>query len=489
MPKPVILLAFADSRDDLPQVQEERRVLDDLLGAHFNVEQKDAATHPRIEDTFRSYGRAVRIFHFGGHANGQQLALLASDGQDGAAYVRGVANLIGRQKGVELVFLNGCSTKDQVDFFLKARIPAVIATTAPVSDKVARQFAELFYKNFTSGTGRCPLSEAFDDAQAQLESRYANYPQMYSRSLSWGEEKFESQFPYELHLRSDQAGKLCLLDLELPHEGDPAKEVPPLAHLLLDRDDPNERFEDHVKDGLNSKQRKPIACLVHGEEIELPMRLCQRFREFTVRETFRKLDEELIESRYESKSIEMPRSGDFKRKHKAFDRIKESLKVELDLEDVSARDIRDLTADQVIVHFDKHLRIVLLQHDLYAGDWNPQSSPALLRTYINDFWNIPLPEGCPDILLLFNLQYPPRRKLLGMKQKLDTQASEAFDQLAEVLDLLVPIGRLDLRKWNDKYAPDDPGLTDRIFTKDKPIPMQKILPDLEAIVRKARQAK
>ena len=486
--KPVILLAFADSRNDLPQVQEERRVLDDLLSEQFNVEQKDAATHRRIEDTFRSYGRAVRIFHFGGHANGQQLALLASEGQDGAAYVKGVAQLVGRQQGVELVFLNGCSTQGQVASFLGAKIPAVIATTAPVCDKVARQFAELFYKNFIGGSGRCPLHKAFDDAKAQLESRYPSYPQMYSRDLLLQEEAFESRFPYELHLRNDHARNLCCLDLELPYEGEPAEEVPPLAHLLIDREDPNEDFKDSVKDGLIATRRRPIACLVHGEEVELPLKLCQRFRAFTLREAFRKLDEELIESHYESKFIEMPRRGDFKRAHKAMDRIKESLKIELDLEKVSAREIRGLSGEQVIAHLDPHLRIVLLQHNLYAEEWDKVHSPQLLREYLGDFWNLELPDTCPDILLLFNLQYPPKRGLLGLKPKPNTEASQAFQQLAEVLDLLPSVERLDLRKWNDKYAPDDPGLTDRIFKKDKPMPMQEILPQLEAIVRKARKS-
>ncbi|MEM7655405.1 MAG: CHAT domain-containing protein [Bacteroidota bacterium] len=164
--KPTILLAFADSRNDLPELVNERRSLEDMLTAKFNVQSRDAMTHRRMDQFFREEGHRLRVFHFGGHANGKQLAFLSETGDSAAAYVRGVASLVGKQKGIALVFLNGCSTQGQVETYLKEKLPAVIATTAPVSDSVAQQFASAFYKNFIAREGRCPLREAFEQAKS-----------------------------------------------------------------------------------------------------------------------------------------------------------------------------------------------------------------------------------------------------------------------------------------------------------------------------------
>ena len=359
MQKPVIFLAFADSRQDLPELTEERIALDDLLSAPFNVEQKERATLHRIESTFRTYGKAVRIFHFAGHADAKQIALV--EGRDGhsGGYVAGVATYIGRQQGGELVFLNGCSTEGQVEHFRKAGVPALIAATAPVSDKVAREFAELFYANFVAGNGRKSLQRAFDEAQDQLMGGYESFPRLYSRSLDPGEIEFQAQFPYRLHTRNTRAADTCYQDLLLPEEGE-EKAVPPYAYLLCDRDEAEEAFDDAVRECLNQRPRRILACLVHGEEAELPLKLCERFREFTVQQTFQKLDLVLETSRIEYQEIDMPRLTDFKKAAKAMDRVRESLKFKLELDEVPATATRSLTAQQVLAGLDSHLKVVML---------------------------------------------------------------------------------------------------------------------------------
>lgn len=485
MHNPVIFLAFADSRDDLPNLKEERIALGDILEAHFNVEQKDRATQQRIEATFRTYGKAVRIFHFAGHANGEQIALVAGkDGHKGG-YVSGVADYVGQQKGVELVFLNGCSTVGQVKDFQQAGIPALIATQAPVSDPVAREFAELFYANLLGGKGRTSFQEAFNQARAQLMGRYNTFPKLYNRSLAVQEIEFNDRFPYELYLRTTRAGDTCYQDLLLEEEGE-VKAVPPLAHLLCDRAIPTDTFGDYLKDQLIEGERFPIPCLVHGDEQELPLRLCERFRSFTVHKVFERLDMVLEKSRIEFQEIEMPTQRDFGRKHKAMDRVRESLKTRLELSDISAREIRNMTAHQVLEGLDSHLKVVVLQHNLYAAEWDRKQGPAFLREYLEEFWKVSLSEEAPEVLLLFSLQYPPRKGLLGRFQAAPDLGSH-FEGLAEVLELLIQIPRIDVRKWNDKYAPDDPGMTDRIFGSKKTLPMQVILPHLKAAVDRRRK--
>ena len=487
MIKPAILLAFADSRSDLPALQEERRALEDLLEKDFAVVSRDNATHARIDEIFRIHGQDLRVFHFAGHADGARLQLMATGGQDGAAYVQGLARLVGMQRGVELVFLNGCSTVQQVKYFLAEKLPAVIATTAPVSDQAARQFAESFYRNFLSGQGRCSLQEAFDQARAQLESRYPSYRDLYSRSLDFGESAFGSSFPYQLHLRTPAAAKLCYRDLLREAEGPEPEQIPPQAYLLLDRDDPNEAFEDWLRDCLRRPQRRPIACLVQGAEAELPLRFCERLHTFTLRETFKKLDKTLTESRFLKTGIEMPQRKHYATPHKALDVIKESLKEKLELEDIKYQQLRDLQGRELVEHLDPALEVVLLQHNFNPDDWDPAHSPAVLRQYLSAFWATDLPDGAPEVVLIFGLQYPPPRGLLARFQKPDSRISDCFTALAEVLGLLESVPRNDLRKWNDRYASADPALTDEIYGKASRLPMNKVLPKIEDHFKKYRQ--
>ena len=490
---PVILLAFANDREDgarfLSELQDEQLVLDDLLSAHFNVEQKPVATLERIQQAFNTYGQRVRVFHFAGHANADQIELArGKDGHKGG-YVEGVAQYIGLQKGVELVFLNGCATAGQVTGFKDAGIPAVIATTAPISDKVAKEFSEIFYTAFVLNQQRKPLKQAFDEAKAQLRGRYPSFDQLYSRKLDIPEAAdFDpAEFPYQLYLRTERAGEMCYADLLLQEVGE-EKNVPPQAYLLCDRDESTEGFKEVVKDYLREPIRKPVASLVYGEETELPLLLCKRFYEFTVSQTFKSLDRVLEASRFDRFELELPRIKDFRKPHKAFDRLKESFKMKLEMDRVPYHEIRNLDAAQIVSHLSGHYKVIIFQHNLYTAEWDPTHSPAFYKTYLEEFWNVSLPPDAPEILLLFSVQYPPKKGLFSRFKNKDKKLVDSFEQAgAEVLDQLNPVARVDVRRWNDQYAADDPGMTARLFSKKQTLPMEILLPDLIAAVERRRR--
>ena len=119
--KPVIFLAFANDRDDqaryLRNLPEERRRIRESLG-----EAEDAglcevirlanATLDEIFDTFQDadYRDRITVFHYGGHASGYSLLLESAEGQRASAHAEGFARFLGQQRGLQLVFLNGCST-------------------------------------------------------------------------------------------------------------------------------------------------------------------------------------------------------------------------------------------------------------------------------------------------------------------------------------------------------------------------------------------
>ena len=132
---------------------------------------------------FQKHRDRIAIFHFGGHADGDRL-LLQSAFEPRPAYAEGLATLLGQQRGLKLVFLNGCSTRPQVKRLLDAGVPAVIATARPIDDRVATEFAVAFYQALTTGysgenrkiTGGCSLAgpsprpQGFDQGGARRKA-------------------------------------------------------------------------------------------------------------------------------------------------------------------------------------------------------------------------------------------------------------------------------------------------------------------------------
>ncbi|MCP5107444.1 MAG: CHAT domain-containing protein, partial [bacterium] len=173
--KPVIVLAFANDKDNyLPMIARERKnIYKSLLTHHDNnyvqVHKEENTSVEDIFELFNRYRDRIAIFHYGGHADGTHLQLETHTGEPQPAHTPGLAPLMGQQKQLQLVFLNGCATLRQVKFLLASGVRAVIATSVPVEDKTATEFAEQFYHALA---GRASLQEAFDTAKAFITARY-----------------------------------------------------------------------------------------------------------------------------------------------------------------------------------------------------------------------------------------------------------------------------------------------------------------------------
>jgi hypothetical protein len=137
----------------------------------------DATADDIIEAFQRNRGR-VRIFHYGGHADGFGMLISSGDGKvqsvDGASF----ANFLKEQAGLQLVFLNGCSSQGQAEGLLSAHIPNVIATSQAINDEAARNLASIFYQSLTSGA---TLSKCFEEAKAGVLMKNSGQ----TRSLTW----------------------------------------------------------------------------------------------------------------------------------------------------------------------------------------------------------------------------------------------------------------------------------------------------------------
>ena len=213
--RPVVFLAFADARSDLSSLRVEGWSLKDQFdepkrrGVIADVVVEEKASLERIYSVFQNYRDRIALFHFGGHADRDRL-LFQSAFEPRPAYAEGLATLLGQQRGLKLVFLNGCSTRPQVKRLLNAGVPAVIATARPINDQVATEFAKAFYQALTTGyrndnrqvTGGCSLAAAFEQAQGMIKAACGGNPRDFvTATPSYEEVTDEDGFPWEVQYR------------------------------------------------------------------------------------------------------------------------------------------------------------------------------------------------------------------------------------------------------------------------------------------------
>ncbi|MEO8139007.1 MAG: CHAT domain-containing protein, partial [Gemmatimonadota bacterium] len=172
MSTPVLFLAFANDADahlDLLKAESKGvfSALRDLDRQDFvKVHREESADVDELFEALDSFKDQVAVFHYGGHADGMTLRM-----EGGAAHAGGIAGLLGEQKNLKLVFLNGCATRPQVEKLLAAGVKAVIATSVPIRDDKASEFAARFYQALAN---RRTIAQAFALAQAFLQTKYGD---------------------------------------------------------------------------------------------------------------------------------------------------------------------------------------------------------------------------------------------------------------------------------------------------------------------------
>jgi len=205
--KPVIVLAFSNDQDDcLPMIKRERINIFKTLQDHHDkgyvqVHKEESTSLEDLFWLFNRYRDRIVLFHYGGHAGSTCLKLESSDGEPQTAYAVGLAQLMGQQKQLQLVFLNGCATLKQVESLLSAGVGAIIATAVPIEDAMATEFAEQFYEALA---GQSTIQKAFEAAKAFITTRYCpvkeinRYP--YRRANWEGKEKtVNGEIPWGLY--------------------------------------------------------------------------------------------------------------------------------------------------------------------------------------------------------------------------------------------------------------------------------------------------
>ena len=201
-PKPVIFLAFANDRQAyLNNLKVERRKIFEALkkaGNLCQVIERTETTIKDILDVFQDYSDRIAIFHYGGHADDYLLLLESEKGERAIAHSGGLVSFLGRQKGLQLVFINGCSSKQQAQDLQKAGVPGVIGTSQPIDDEIATDISERFYKGIAAGL---TIERAWEEStdQVKIQKGNAGFRAIGTTLKNAGETIGEITFPWEIY--------------------------------------------------------------------------------------------------------------------------------------------------------------------------------------------------------------------------------------------------------------------------------------------------
>lgn len=336
MARSTALFLFSNNPDRyLDEVMTEMKAAD----AAFNKVLSLCAYKPlwkpspkEIKDFCRNFPDEVPIFHFTGHARPGGLQLNEDD--DFAPkyiFTEGLAETLCIQfKTLKLVFLNGCSTREQAKCFLDLGVPAVIATTRPVRDKVACQFAKEFYENFLNLNKPCSLDEAFKLAKSGLvldykyifdpQARKFNSdlldPERSSLDEEEGEEVGDGEL-YQLHL--NEKPEFAGFSLQTFSEWvtpkpasaptipktEPGKDisfgVEPESYLLCNRATEADYIQNIIAKKMAGEMPEPYFFVIHELEEDCPQLLSERIERYGIPKADTKLFHE----------IELPKPSDF----------------------------------------------------------------------------------------------------------------------------------------------------------------------------------
>ena len=223
---PVIVLAFANDQEGNRYLRNLRQELRQLRAILEAAQEKGLcklvvlpdAILDEIFKAFTEHRDRVAIFHYGGHAGGDRLFLETTGTEGAVAHAEGLATFLGQRRNLQLVFLNGCSTRAQAAGLKDPGVAAVIATARAIEDAIAREFAAAFYSRGPPSARPC--ATAYEAARGRVLAGRGLAPQAYfrTRDLLVGTDHAsvdptdDRGFPWELRLApgAELAGRSSL---------------------------------------------------------------------------------------------------------------------------------------------------------------------------------------------------------------------------------------------------------------------------------------
>jgi len=455
--RPVILLAFANPllvpREYLPSLTRESAVVYQHLIPYeiedrCNVDRIENATVDIIFDTVEAWVKRkdIILFHYGGHATSEALLFNTQGGGSRAAQATGLAKLLGSIDSLQLVFLNGCSTYGQVKLLLEQGVKAVIATSTPVNDQMAGDFADRFYKNLAEGES---LQAAFEQARMFVETKYNFHVQKAEafRSLFFeteAEPPAEKELPWGLYYKEEAAE---VLNWRLPQQATQKGNLSMLDKYTCNRAEQNSRFKLNF---LKSRGNKKFQYyIIHGEEQESPYGLFQRFVL------------EHISTAYQPYFYKAARLEEATSLEEAKINFLTALFQALEL-NPNRFTLDQLTlANLLKAPAAQDMQCIALKLRVYSSEWKPFTRD-MIQWVLQEFSReSELPPDAPDLLMFISIIYDLQQASGGFFRRFFSKNpyEKLIKTLAEfpemgLLPVLPPVKISDVNKWFDRITTD-----------------------------------
>ncbi len=215
--RPVFLFSFANDKAYKLQLDEEWKKIKQALQGMRDTGRVELDIIPGadLSDIWHQVNhlhRRLAIFHYGGHSDGSGLDLL-----DTKLEGKNLATLLGQEKQLRLVFLNGCANKTHVQTLLDQGVPAIIATSTLINDDKAIQLATQFYIALNSGKS---IKDAFDTAASFVNNVATSEVIGYRDIVSLNGEESDT-FPWGLYTKDDTGLNWSIPELGSPDPGSP----------------------------------------------------------------------------------------------------------------------------------------------------------------------------------------------------------------------------------------------------------------------------
>ena len=500
---PVIFLAFSHDPDrDLPGVREELQTVMSVFDrTTFFPDHRWQVRQDEIENAFEKYAGQLRIFHFSGHADPSKLQVNNYSFNPTNIFSEGLSQNIGLFcKEIKLVFLNGCSTKEQVQFFINKGIPAVIATSRPVRDKVACEFAKRFYQKYTNEGSSLSLQLAFEATLNSIETDFGvlrssatkiNYELLDETVRGIFQIKKEDNEPlYQLYTNPGTPGIAAETFRDWGGEAAKPREnirkaddvfqiksagVDAKSYLLCNRSKQYPEFEKVLQQKRAGQAPDPFFFFVHAEEEHCPDDLSERFTLYGLPALCRQngFAEEIELAEPDVFSGGNPDDPANPTRDLFKTRLSELYKICFEGEDAH----NNLLCKLMRRPGDEEVLVVL--HRLSPEEWSDYYDPelcadlngkieTLLRYYIGDFSRY-LRDGFSErLIVVFSVQYyEPDTFFPDLFQRLET---EFTTNRVRVLGNLPLVRKTDVDRWQDDVLKEKFFLVNDIFLDRKGAP-------------------
>ena len=441
------------------------------------------------------------VFHYGGHATSGSLELNEAEGKDTKGIkINGLAEQLGSIDSLQLVFLNGCSTRNQVKIFLENGIKAVIATSTTIDDELATIFSKTFYECFAKGDS---IGTAYDSAKKEILSELEKEKildinqssNFFMDDEEEDDENQEEEVPWGLYYREENKSVLeWALKLEKAEPvPQPTTFFAPVEAFKCNRNSQEESFIERFDD-LRELKTKVQVYFMHGIDRESPNGLFSRFSLSHIPKAYSEsntIDDVYEENHTFHKIVTFKESSTLKNAKK---RLINAL--------FEAFNLNPNNAERTLNHFASNARpiegkrCVCIQFRVNSSAWKPYTK-EFLTWFIEEFTDeTKLPADSPDFIFFFSVIYDEQAKggLMGrlLKRSPKDQILKTMKEFPDIkiLNELSSVPLKDIDIWLDDKTEDVSVKEEKLkkyFSEKKEWEMIDVEDKLEKIIKEFNQ--